>query len=79
MNPVEITETERLPLRVFAEKAYLDYSMYVVLDRALPNIADGDTAPAAVTTDMLMDMLLAKKRAGDRKAWLEEKGDRAEV
>jgi topoisomerase-4 subunit A len=34
-------ETERLPLRVFAEKAYLDYSMYVVLDRALPNIADG--------------------------------------
>jgi len=37
----DITETERLPLRVFAEKAYLDYSMYVVLDRALPNIADG--------------------------------------
>jgi topoisomerase IV subunit A len=35
------TDTERLPLRVFAEKAYLDYSMYVVLDRALPNIADG--------------------------------------
>jgi topoisomerase-4 subunit A len=41
MNPVEISETERLPLRIFAEKAYLDYSMYVVLDRALPNIADG--------------------------------------
>ncbi|SEP63115.1 topoisomerase-4 subunit A [Solimonas aquatica] len=34
-------DTERLPLRVFAEKAYLDYSMYVVLDRALPHIADG--------------------------------------
>ncbi|MES0873612.1 DNA topoisomerase IV subunit A [Sinimarinibacterium thermocellulolyticum] len=34
-------DTEKLPLRVFAEKAYLDYSMYVVLDRALPNIADG--------------------------------------
>nr|VFJ88482.1 MAG: topoisomerase-4 subunit B [Candidatus Kentron sp. H]VFJ92794.1 MAG: topoisomerase-4 subunit B [Candidatus Kentron sp. H]VFJ94761.1 MAG: topoisomerase-4 subunit B [Candidatus Kentron sp. H] len=30
-------------------------------------------------TDGLMDMLLAKKRAPDRKAWLEEKGDRAEV
>lgn len=29
--------------------------------------------------DELMDMLLAKKRAGDRKLWLEEKGDRAEV
>ncbi|TDU32362.1 DNA topoisomerase IV subunit A [Panacagrimonas perspica] len=34
-------DTERLPLRVFAEKAYLDYSMYVVLDRALPHISDG--------------------------------------
>jgi topoisomerase-4 subunit A len=34
-------EVEKLPLRVFAEKAYLDYSMYVVLDRALPHIADG--------------------------------------
>lgn len=32
---------ETLPLRAFAEKAYLDYSMYVILDRALPNIADG--------------------------------------
>jgi len=27
----------------------------------------------------LMDMLLAKKRAADRRAWLQEKGDRAEV
>jgi topoisomerase-4 subunit A len=33
--------TENQPLRVFTEKAYLDYSMYVILDRALPNIADG--------------------------------------
>ena len=32
---------ERLPLREFSEKAYLDYSMYVVLDRALPALADG--------------------------------------
>jgi len=32
---------ERLPLAVFTEKAYLDYSMYVVLDRALPHVADG--------------------------------------
>ncbi|HJL81384.1 MAG TPA: DNA topoisomerase IV subunit A, partial [Gammaproteobacteria bacterium] len=29
------------PLREFAEKAYLDYSMYVILDRALPFIGDG--------------------------------------
>src|ERR671924_967205 len=32
---------ERLPLRAFTEKAYLDYSMYVILDRALPHIGDG--------------------------------------
>ena len=32
---------ERQPLRVFSEKAYLDYSMYVILDRALPHIGDG--------------------------------------
>jgi len=32
---------ERQPLSQFAEKAYLDYSMYVILDRALPHIADG--------------------------------------
>ncbi|CAM2734460.1 DNA topoisomerase IV subunit A [Legionella worsleiensis] len=33
--------TEQKPLTEFTEKAYLDYSMYVILDRALPNIADG--------------------------------------
>jgi topoisomerase-4 subunit A len=32
---------EIIPLRQFARKAYLDYSMYVVLDRALPSIGDG--------------------------------------
>ncbi len=32
---------EQLPLRIFTEKAYLDYSMYVILDRALPFIGDG--------------------------------------
>jgi topoisomerase-4 subunit A len=32
---------EQQPLRVFTEKAYLDYSMYVILDRALPHIGDG--------------------------------------
>ena len=41
MNPIDPNDTERLPLRLFAEKAYLDYSMYVVLDRALPHVADG--------------------------------------
>ena len=32
---------ERRPLKTFTEKAYLDYSMYVILDRALPQLADG--------------------------------------
>ncbi|MBF0218790.1 MAG: DNA topoisomerase IV subunit A [Gammaproteobacteria bacterium] len=32
---------EQLALHAFSEKAYLDYSMYVILDRALPHIGDG--------------------------------------
>ncbi|MDX1457444.1 MAG: DNA topoisomerase IV subunit A [Marinobacter sp.] len=32
---------ERVSLKEYTEKAYLDYSMYVILDRALPNIGDG--------------------------------------
>ena len=37
------------------------------------------TLEAKDQTDKLMDMLLAKKRAGDRKDWLEKKGNLAEV
>jgi topoisomerase-4 subunit A len=33
--------TEQVSLKQYTEKAYLDYSMYVILDRALPNIGDG--------------------------------------
>jgi topoisomerase-4 subunit A len=36
-----VDDLETLPLRDFTEKAYLDYSMYVILDRALPHIGDG--------------------------------------
>lgn len=32
---------EQLPLRKFTEDAYLNYSMYVIMDRALPYIGDG--------------------------------------
>ncbi|EBK2343854.1 DNA topoisomerase IV, partial [Salmonella enterica subsp. enterica serovar Enteritidis] len=32
-----------------------------------------------IATDSMMDMLLAKKRASDRKMWLEQKGDLAEI
>lgn len=37
----DVEGIERQPLITFAEKAYLDYSMYVVLDRALPFLGDG--------------------------------------
>jgi len=41
-NPIYSPEgLEQLPLHLFSEKAYLDYSMYVILDRALPHIGDG--------------------------------------
>jgi topoisomerase-4 subunit A len=42
-NPttMQLDDFERQPLHSFTEKAYLDYSMYVILDRALPHIADG--------------------------------------
>ena len=32
---------ERQPMRTFTEQAYLNYSMYVIMDRALPHIGDG--------------------------------------
>ena len=32
---------EQRPMKAFAESAYLDYSMYVILDRALPSLGDG--------------------------------------
>jgi topoisomerase-4 subunit A len=40
-NELNFEGIERLPLRSFTEKAYLDYSMYVILDRALPHVGDG--------------------------------------
>lgn len=33
--------TERRPLSEFTEQAYLNYSMYVIMDRALPHLGDG--------------------------------------
>ena len=37
----DFEQNEKQPLEVYTEKAYLDYSMYVILDRALPHISDG--------------------------------------
>jgi len=36
-----IEDIEHMPLSAFSEKAYLEFAMYVILDRALPHIADG--------------------------------------
>lgn len=41
MPAKSLAEIERQPLGEFTEKAYLNYSMYVILDRALPHIGDG--------------------------------------
>ncbi len=38
---IDEPDFERLPMEVYTERAYLDYSMYVINDRALPHIADG--------------------------------------
>lgn len=34
-------EQEQISVATYAEKAYLDYAMYVILDRALPHVTDG--------------------------------------
>lgn len=40
-SAVVVEDFEKMPFEDFAESAYLNYSMYVILDRALPHIGDG--------------------------------------
>jgi topoisomerase-4 subunit A len=40
-NTLNLEGVEQQPLKEYTERAYLDYSMYVILDRALPQIGDG--------------------------------------
>ena len=40
-NSLNLEGVEQQPLKDYTERAYLDYSMYVILDRALPQIGDG--------------------------------------
>lgn len=63
MNPLQLRETTMAP----------DTRRLVQLT------LDDDAQPGQRGTDELMDMLLAKKRAGDRKTWLEENGNLADV
>ena len=41
MTNINYEGIEQMPLRSFTERAYLNYSMYVIMDRALPFIGDG--------------------------------------
>ncbi len=41
ISEIDSEGTEQVSLKQYAEKAYLDYSMYVILDRALPHVGDG--------------------------------------
>lgn len=41
MTTINYEGIEQMPLRTFTESAYLNYSMYVIMDRALPFIGDG--------------------------------------
>ncbi|MEM1110729.1 MAG: DNA topoisomerase IV subunit A [Pseudomonadota bacterium] len=41
LSTIDSDGIEQVSLRQYTEKAYLDYSMYVILDRALPHIGDG--------------------------------------
>ena len=40
-DPINTEPVDAISMGQFTEKAYLDYSMYVILDRALPHIGDG--------------------------------------
>lgn len=67
MNPIQLRETTMAP----------DTRRLVQLEMAEQE-ADPDNSRSDETFE-LMDMLLAKKRSSDRKAWLERKGDQAEL
>ncbi|MEJ0039028.1 MAG: DNA topoisomerase IV subunit A [Gammaproteobacteria bacterium] len=59
---------ERQPLRVFTEKAYLDYSMYVILDRALPAIGDGLKPVQRRITYAMSELALASQNKHKKSA-----------
>jgi topoisomerase-4 subunit B len=72
MNPLQLRETTMAR----------DTRRLVQLTLEAPVVAEGEdteSVAAVPAADSVMDMLLAKKRAGDRKAWLESKGDQAET
>jgi len=65
MNPLQLRETT-----MAADTRRL---VRLTMDGSTGGTTNGNAA------EQILDMLLAKKRAADRRQWLEEKGDRAEV
>ena len=41
LSDLSLEGVERMPLKTFAQDAYLNYSMSVIRDRALPSVSDG--------------------------------------
>jgi len=72
MNPLQLRETTMSR----DTRRLVQLTLDGAVDTGIPDV---EGAEVPVTVDAIMDMMLAKKRAGDRKAWLEEKGDKAEV
>ena len=60
---LRIPDVERVPMAQFAERAYLHYSMYVILDRALPHIGDG--LKTGTTSDRLCDVRTRVAQRGE--------------
>jgi DNA topoisomerase IV subunit B (EC 5.99.1.3) len=71
MNPLQLRETT-----MAADTRRL---VQLTLDDVAEALEAAEGAGLAVSADAVMDLLLAKKRAADRKAWLEREGNRAEV
>ncbi|WP_022975440.1 DNA topoisomerase IV subunit B [Nevskia ramosa] len=72
MNPLQLRETTMSR----DTRRLVQLTLDGTVDTGIP---DEEGAEVPVTVDAIMDMMLAKKRAGDRKSWLEEKGDKAEI
>ena len=68
-NQLDFEGVERVALKDFSEKAYLDYSMYVILDRALPHLGDG-LKPVQRRIIYAMSELGLAAGAKPKKSWI---------